>query len=116
MVIKTGCANYDGYAASVTLAVREVIFFTSFLFSVGNFWILLMVKWLRNANNLPYMKQASLIKLLLKTCLQPTLCLEQDKFPSSIGPLCLTDEATLSTALLVFDLFAELQSPALCCQ
>lgn len=54
------------------------------------------------------MKQTSLIKLLFLACLQPTLCLEQEKVPSSIGPRCLTDEATLSTALLVFDLFAEL--------
>lgn len=44
------------------------------------------------------MKWTSLIKLLFLTCLQPTLCLEQDKVPSSTGLLCLTDEATLSTA------------------
>lgn len=65
------------------------------------------------------MKETSFIKLLFLTSLHPILCLEQDEVPSSIGPPCLTDEATpglLGTALLVFDFFAELQSPALYCQ
>lgn len=116
LVIKSCSADYDEYAASATLALKEVFFFHQISILSGKYLDLANGQVARDTGNFPYMKQTSFIKLLLLTSLQPTLCLKQDEVPSSIGPPSLTDEATpgfLGTALLVFDLFAELWFPPL---